>query len=90
MQTRGTLKDPDRLIPGIDELLDRTFHTDACLLYAPSQIALAAILHSASKIQENLDSYVTETLIGRSAKEKLPNLIEAVRSKCHALSILDS
>ncbi|PSN33237.1 hypothetical protein C0J52_24493 [Blattella germanica] len=79
IKTRGSLKDPDRLIPGIDELLDRSFLTDACLLYAPSQIALAAILHSASKIQENLDSYVTETLIGRPAKEKLPNLIEAVR-----------
>lgn len=90
IKTRGTLKDPDRLIPGIDELLDRSFHTDACLLYAPSQIALAAILHSASKIQENLDCYVTETLIGRSAKEKLPNLIEAVRKIRSMVKSLES
>jgi cyclin H len=80
-QTRCSLKDPDRLLPGIEELLERTFLTDACLLYAPSQIALAAILHAASKIQENLDSYVTETLFGRPSSDILPNIIEAVRSE---------
>jgi cyclin H len=85
-QTRCSLKDPDRLLPGIEELLDRTFLTDACLLYAPSQIALAAILHAASKIQENLDSYVTETLFGRPSSDILPNLIEAVRSELISLS----
>jgi cyclin H len=85
-QTRCSLKDPDRLLPGIEDLLDRTFLTDACLLYAPSQIALAAILHAASKIQENLDSYVTETLFGRPSSDILPNLIEAVRSECIELS----
>ncbi|KAJ9583760.1 hypothetical protein L9F63_021897 [Diploptera punctata] len=90
VRTRGTLKDPDRLIPGIDELIDRSFQTDACLFYAPSQIALAAILHSASKIQENLDCYVTETLIGKSAKEKLPNLIEAVRKIRSMIKLSDS
>lgn len=79
IKTRCSLKDPDRLLPGIEELLERTFLTDACLLYAPSQIALAAILHAASKIQENLDSYVTETLFGRPSSDILPNLIEAVR-----------
>lgn len=42
------------------------------------QIALAAVLHAASKEQENLDSYVTECLF-QSAKDKLPILIEAVR-----------
>ncbi|PNF23395.1 hypothetical protein B7P43_G12946 [Cryptotermes secundus] len=79
IKTRCSLKDPDRLLPGIEELLERTFLTDACLLYAPSQIALAAILHAASKIQENLDSYVTETLFGRPSIDILPNIIEAVR-----------
>jgi cyclin H len=50
-------------------------------LYSPSQIALAAILHSASKNQENLDAYVTQTLLANDAKDKLADLIEAVRSK---------
>lgn len=45
-------------------------------------MALAAVLHSASKEQENLDSYVTECLF-HQAMDKLPVLIEAVRSNCY-------
>uniref|UniRef100_U5EZI0 Cyclin-H n=1 Tax=Corethrella appendiculata TaxID=1370023 RepID=U5EZI0_9DIPT len=78
IKTRCSLNNPDRLRPGIDDFIDKTFLTDAPLLYSPSQIALAAVLHSASKEQENLDSYVTESLF-HAAKDKLPVLIEAVR-----------
>lgn len=78
IKTRCPLENPERLRPGIDEFLDKTFLTDACLLFAPSQIALAAVLHAASKEQENLDSYVTESLF-YFTKDKLPILIEAVR-----------
>lgn len=80
IKARCSLNNPDRLRFGIDDFIAKTFFTDACLLYAPSQIALAAVLHAASKEQENLDSYVTECLFD-SAKDKLPVLIEAVRSK---------
>lgn len=78
IKTRCSLVNPDRLRAGIDEFLDKTFQTEACLLFAPSQIALAAVLHAASKEQENLDSYVTESLF-YNATDKLPLLIEAVR-----------
>uniref|UniRef100_A0A336MAL8 Cyclin-H n=1 Tax=Culicoides sonorensis TaxID=179676 RepID=A0A336MAL8_CULSO len=78
IKARCSLTNPDRLRPGIDDFIEKTFFTDACLLYAPSQIALAAVLHAASKEQENLDSYVTESLFA-SAKDKLPMLIESVR-----------
>ncbi|GLH00871.1 Uncharacterized protein GBIM_07135 [Gryllus bimaculatus] len=44
IKTRSQLKDPERLRPHIDEFIDRLFLTDACLLYAPSQLALAASL----------------------------------------------
>lgn len=81
IKTRCTMINPDRLRVGIDDFIEKTFLTDACLLYAPSQIALAAVLHAASKEQENLDHYVTEALFF-SAKDKLPILIEAVRSEC--------
>lgn len=74
------MNNPERLRPGIDEFLDKTFLSDACLIFAPSQIALAAVLHAASKEQENLDSYVTESLFD-SAKDKLPILIDSVRSE---------
>ena len=74
------MNNPDRLRPVIDEFLDKTFLTDACLIFSPSQIALAAVLHAASKEQENLDSYVTESLFS-TAKDKLPILIDSVRSE---------
>lgn len=79
IKTRCALSNPERLRHGIDEFLERTILTDACLLYAPSQIALAAVLHAASKEQENLDSYVTETLFKDAGRDKLGILIEAVR-----------
>ncbi|KAI5705158.1 hypothetical protein M8J76_012105 [Diaphorina citri] len=79
IKTRSQLRDPDRLRPGIDEFLDKMFLTDACLLFSPSQIALAAVLQSASKLQENLDAYVTQTLLGQHANVRLVDLIEAVR-----------
>lgn len=72
------MNNPDRLRPGIEDFIDKTFLTNAILMYAPSQIALAAVLHAASKEQENLDSYVTESLFG-AAEDKLPVLIEAVK-----------
>ncbi|KAJ0172045.1 hypothetical protein K1T71_012018 [Dendrolimus kikuchii] len=79
IKTRCTLAKPERLRSGIDEFLEKVFLTDACLLYAPSQIALAAVLHAASKEQENLDCYVTEMLFRDAGSDKLAILIEAVR-----------
>ncbi|KAG5684421.1 hypothetical protein PVAND_013655 [Polypedilum vanderplanki] len=78
IKTRCHMQNPDRLRKGIDEFLEKSFFTDACLIYSPSQIALAAVLHAASKEQENLDSYVTECLFA-NAGQMLKPLIEAVR-----------
>jgi len=74
------LKDAEQLRFGIEEFLKKSFITNCCLLYAPSQIALAAVLQSASKNKENLDAYVTEALLGETGKPKLPNLIGIVRN----------
>lgn len=79
IKTRCSLANPERLRSGIDEFLEKVFLTDACLVYAPSQIALAAVLHAASKEQENLDSYVTDMLFRDAGPDKLAILIEAVR-----------
>lgn len=38
IKTRCRLSNPDRLRIGIEEFIDKTFLTDACLLYAPSQV----------------------------------------------------
>lgn len=78
IKTRCSLVNPDRLRNGIDEFLEKTFFTEACLLFAPSQIALAAVLHAASKEQENLDSYVIECLF-HNTRDKLKVLISAVQ-----------
>lgn len=80
LQTRSSLNDPERLRIGTEDFLEKVFLTDVVLLYSPSQIALAAILQAASKLQENLDSYVTDTLFGIDGRSKLEELIEAVRS----------
>lgn len=90
IKTRCSLSNPERLRPGVDDFLERVFFTDVCLLYAPSQIALAAILHAASKVQENLDRYVTETLFGVDGHNKLADLIEAVRKIRSMVKLVDT
>lgn len=80
IKTRSNMQNPDKLRKGVDEFLEKSFLTDACLIYSPSQIALASVLHSASIQQENLDAYVTESLFANSTHMLKP-LIEAVRSR---------
>lgn len=80
IKTRCSMVNPDRLRVGIDEFIDKAFLTDACLLFAPSQLALAAVLNAASKEQENLDSYVTGSLF-HDARDQLKDLVDAVKSK---------
>lgn len=81
MKTRfPTFSDPERLRSGIDEFLEQVFYTDAILIYSPSQISLAAIIHSASTSKENVDEYITKILFSEDQK-RLLNLIEAVKSK---------
>ncbi|KAJ8955874.1 hypothetical protein NQ318_005422 [Aromia moschata] len=90
IKTRGSLHDPERLRPGIEHFLERALLTDAILLYSPSQVALAAVLHAASKLQENLDSYVTDTLFGEDGRGKLEDLIDAVRGIRSMVKMADS
>lgn len=75
------MHDPERLRAGTEHFLERALLTDAILLYSPSQVALAAVLYAASKIQENLDSYVTDILFGEDGRGKLEDLIDAVRGR---------
>ena len=65
----------------IDRFLDRILLTNSLLIYAPSQVALAAIIHGAGCNNENVDSYVTDILFkGDMSDVKLKSLIGAVRS----------
>lgn len=58
------------------------------MIYAPSQIALAAVIHAASKGGQNMDVYVTDVLLGghqldegQNERDKLlQKIIGAVRN----------
>ncbi|CAH1110324.1 unnamed protein product [Psylliodes chrysocephalus] len=90
IKSRTNLHDPERLRSGTEHFLERALLTDTILLYSPSQVALAAVLHAASKLQENLDSYVTDTLFGEDGRDKLSELIEAVRAIRSMVKMVDS
>nr|CAG4643286.1 EOG090X080D [Ilyocryptus agilis] len=80
MKTRfPSFHDPERLRGGIDDFLEQVFLTDAILIYSPSQIALAAIIHAASSLKENVDEYITRILFSSEDQGRLLNLIEAVK-----------
>jgi len=69
----------EMLRKGAEEFVDRSLSTDVSLLFSPSQIALAGILSSASKININLDSYVTSTLLVTDEKDKLAKTIDHIK-----------
>jgi cyclin H len=74
-----TAGDPDKFRPHMEYFVEKTHFTDACLLYSPSQIALAAIIYAASKCGVDLDSYLTGILLA-DAPEKLDDLREMMKS----------
>ncbi|XP_066567979.1 cyclin-H isoform X1 [Amia ocellicauda] len=79
MKTRHpNLENPEVLRKAADDFLNRSVMTDTGLLFPPSQIALTAILHSASRAGLNMESYLTECL-GMKDKEKLSQTIDAMR-----------
>jgi len=63
----------------IDSFIDQVFLTDAILMYSPSQVALAAIIHAASRQKQNVDSYVTEHLFGGQGSDAIRNIVTCVR-----------
>jgi hypothetical protein len=50
------------------------------MIYAPSQIALAAVIHAASRQKKNLVSYFTESLFGEQGEEAILHIITCVRN----------
>ena len=76
--------DVEKFRSEIEKFLDEAVAlTNASLIYAPSQIALAAVIHGASKNGHNLDKYVTEVLfVGEKddliKEEKLRKIIEGL------------
>lgn len=74
-----TLENPESLRKNVDDFLTQASLTDIGLLFTPSQIALTAILSSASRAGLNMESYITECLGLKQDKETLSKLYETMR-----------
>ncbi|MEQ2247288.1 hypothetical protein ILYODFUR_007853 [Ilyodon furcidens] len=74
-----TLENPESLRKSADDFLTQAAMTDAGLLFSPSQIALTAILNSASRAGLNMESYLTECLGLKEDKETLSKMYDSMR-----------
>ncbi|KAF7663869.1 hypothetical protein LDENG_00197490 [Lucifuga dentata] len=73
------LENPESLRKTTDDFLTWAAMTDAGLLFPPSQIALTAILSSASRAGLNMESYLTESLGLKDDKETLSKLHDSMK-----------
>ncbi|XP_018614424.1 cyclin-H isoform X2 [Scleropages formosus] len=74
-----TLENPEMLRKTADDFLNRAMLTDVGLLFSPSQIALTAVLNSASRAGINMESYLTECLGLKEDKETLSKMIDSMK-----------
>lgn len=74
-----TLENPESLRKNVDDFLTQASLTDIGLLFTPSQIALTAILNSASRAGLNMESYITECLGLKQDKETLSKMYDSMR-----------
>lgn len=79
MQTRSHLCQPDRLYEQIYQFLGDVWYTDVCMLYSPSQIALAAVMHSVTFAMENIDTFVIKVLLNNPPKVMVERVIKCVK-----------
>ncbi|XP_071755803.1 cyclin-H [Centroberyx gerrardi] len=73
------LENPESLRKSADDFLTRATMTDAGLLFPPSQIALTAILNSASRAGLSMESYLAECMGLKEDKETLSKMYESMR-----------
>lgn len=74
------LENPEVLRKTADDFLNRVALTDAYLLYTPSQIALTAILSSASRAGITMESYLSESLMLKENRTCLSQLLDIMKS----------
>lgn len=62
-------KDKTNLMaPEIDDFLEKAMYTDACFLYTPSQVALAAVCYGAEKCGVDLGNYLSDMVFDKNPK----------------------
>ncbi|XP_057687008.1 cyclin-H [Corythoichthys intestinalis] len=74
-----TLENPESLRKNVDDFLAYAAMTDAGLLFSPSQIALTAIMSSASRAGLNMESYLTGCIGLKNDQETLSKMYDAMR-----------
>ncbi|CAL1615909.1 unnamed protein product [Knipowitschia caucasica] len=74
-----TLENPESLRKNVDDFLTQASLTDIGLLFTPSQIALTAILSSASRAGLNMESYITECLGLKEDKQNLSKMYDSMK-----------
>ncbi|XP_036267146.1 cyclin-H isoform X2 [Pipistrellus kuhlii] len=74
------LENPEVLRKTADDFLNRVALTDAYLLYTPSQIALTAVLSSASRAGITMESYLSESLMLKENRTCLSQLLDIMKS----------
>ncbi|XP_066844896.1 cyclin-H [Anser cygnoides] len=73
------LENPEVLRKTADDFLNRVALTDAYLLFTPSQIALTAILSSASRAGINMESYLSESLMLKENRKLFAKLLGSMK-----------
>uniref|UniRef100_A0A8C7U7J2 Cyclin H n=1 Tax=Oncorhynchus mykiss TaxID=8022 RepID=A0A8C7U7J2_ONCMY len=72
------LENPESLRKSADDFLTRATLTDTGLLFPPSEIAMTAILNSASQAGLSMESYLTECMGLKEDKETLLKMYDAM------------
>ncbi|XP_028929317.1 cyclin-H [Ornithorhynchus anatinus] len=73
------LENPEILRKAADDFLNRVALTDAYLLFTPSQIALTAVLSSASRAGITMESYLSESLMLKENRTCMSQLLDVVK-----------
>jgi len=76
IKTRNTeVCNPEKFRKAAEYFIDRSLQSDACLIFSPSQIALAALRHGASKEGFSLDRYIKDVLLKMATDKEAENMM---------------
>ncbi|GFR87695.1 cyclin-H [Elysia marginata] len=73
------LQNPEKIRKYVEEFLDRSLLSDACLIFSPSQIALAAIKFGAAKESISLDGYIRSVVLQSASEKEAENTLYQLR-----------
>ncbi|GFN97433.1 cyclin-h [Plakobranchus ocellatus] len=73
------IQNPEKLRKCADEFLDKSLLSDACLIFSPSQIALAAVKFGAAKEGISLDGYIRNKVLKTATEKEAENTLYQLR-----------